>query len=266
MRKQLGYLVLAFLAFLILITCLPTQRVVAGKLAAAQPESDDIDPDAMVALTKMGTYLRSLKAFQVEAATSRDEVLDDGQLVQFDSKVDFLVRTPDRLRVEVTNARQHRLYLYNGKEFTIFGERVNYYATVPAPDTVGKLAAALDDKYALQLPLQDLFYWGTPQSKEKEITSATDVGESEVGGVTCEQYAFRQPGIDWQVWIQLGDFPLPRKLVLTTLTDDAHPQYSSVLNWNLAPSFNDEAFNFDPPAGAHKITFAEESAPAGADK
>ena len=93
-----------------------------------------------------------------------------------------------------------------------------------------------------------------------------DVGASEVGGVTCEHYAFRQPGIDWQLWIQLGDFPLPRKLILTTLTDDARPQYSSILDWNLAPSFNEAAFEFDPPPDAHKIVLAEESAQSGATK
>ena len=47
-----------------------------------------------------------------------------------------------------------------------------------------------------------------------------DVGPSVVGGVTCEQYAFRQADIDWQIWIQLGDYPLPRRLVATTTTDE----------------------------------------------
>ena len=52
------------------------------------------------------------------------------------------------------------------------------------------------------------------------------LGLSDVGGITCEHYAFRQPGLDWQVWIQLGDHPLPKKLVLTTTTDDARPQHT----------------------------------------
>ena len=54
------------------------------------------------------------------------------------------------------------------------------------------------------MPLEDLFTWGTPQSKEKEITSAIDVGPTPIHGITCEQYAFRQKGVDWQIWIQLG--------------------------------------------------------------
>jgi hypothetical protein len=77
-----------------------------------------------------------------------------------------------------------------------------------------------------------------------------------VGGVTCDHYAYRQPGIDWQVWIQKGDFPLPRRIVVTTTTDEARPQYTSVLSWNLAPSYNEATFSFAPPPGVNKVPFA----------
>jgi predicted solute-binding protein len=88
------------------------------------------------------------------------------------------------------------------------------------------------------------------------IKSATDIGPSAVEGTDCEHYAFRQEGLDWQIWIQQGPNPLPRKLVLTTLTDDARPQYSAVMTWDLAPAYNDQAFVFSPPKGSQKIVFA----------
>ncbi|MGB6193972.1 MAG: DUF2092 domain-containing protein, partial [Terracidiphilus sp.] len=224
----LTYAAVAALAVPMVAGRLQAQSTAAANDASASAEAkQDIDPDAMAALTRMGQYLRSLKAFQIEATSSRDDVLEDGQLITLDSTVNLLVRTPDRLRVEVESPRQHRLYLYNGKEFTVFAERVNYYATAPAPDTVGKLAADLADKFGIELPLTDLFYWGGPQSKEKEMTGAADVGPSQIGGVSCEHFAFRQAGLDWQVWIQLGDYPLPRKLVITTMTDEARPRYST---------------------------------------
>jgi len=51
----------------------------------------------------------------------------------------------------------------------------------------------------------------------------------------------------------LGDFPLPRKFVIRTLTDDARPEHTSTLVWNLTPSYNDATFTFDPPQGAERI-------------
>ena len=235
-------------------------------LGTAQTPAPDIEPDAMAALSRMGAYLRTLTAFQVRAATTTDEVLDDGEKVQFDAVTDLLARVPNGLRAEVVSDRQHGTYLYDGKSFTLFAQRVGFYATVPAPPTLAELADRLDEKYGIEVPLVDLFRWGGPRASTADIKSATDVGPSVVEGTTCEHYAFRQPGLDWQIWIQQGDYPLPRKLVLSTLTDEARPQHTSVYTWNLAPSFDDAAFVFDPPSGAQKIVFAELDATAGAVK
>ena len=216
-----------------------------------------IEPEAMTALSKMGGYLRSLKSFQVEAVTSREEVLEDGQKVQFASVTKLLARTPDRLFVAVKSDRQDREFYYDGKNVTVLAKRANAYATVAAPPTIGALADALDDRHGIELPLEDLFRWGGPHSQNEAITSAMFIGPSAIDGVTCGHYAFRQEGLDWQVWIQQGDHPLPRRLVLTTMTDEARPQYAATYTWNLAPSFNDAAFTFTPPKGAGRVVLAD---------
>jgi hypothetical protein len=233
---------------------------------ASPQKSDLIDPLAMDALNEMGTYLRSLKDFQVTAAVTSEDVLEDGEKLMFAHTTDMLAVRPDKLRIDIQGDQKSRLFLYDGKTFTLFARRAGYYATVDAPPTIGQLIDVVSDKYDIELPLLDLFLWGSPRASANEITEASDFGPGDVGGITCEHYAFRQPGLDWQVWVQLGDHPLPKKLVLTTTTDEARPQHVSVLTWNLAPSYNDAAFVFDPPADAHKIPFAEQkSAAAGSN-
>jgi hypothetical protein len=232
-----------------------------GQTADAKSASA-IDPDAVDAVKKMSAYLRTLKSFQITDNVTQDDVLDDGLIVQHESKVDYLTARPNRLRVEVTSDDQHRLYLYDGKNFTVWARLVNYYATVPAPPTIGELIGQADEKYNIELPLYDLYNWGTKDDDVNKIKTAVDVGPSAVEGVTCEHYAFHQEGVDWQIWIQLGEFPLPRRLVITTLTDDARPQHSDTLAWNLAPSFNDGAFAFDPPPDAKRVILEGEKADA----
>jgi hypothetical protein len=242
--------------------------VLATLLSAplAAQDKPDIDPDAVKALNQMGAYLRTLKDFQVQAEITTEDVLEDGEKLQYGSTTTLLAQFPSKLRVSMEGEQKSRLFLYDGKSFTLFARRAGYYATVPAPDTIGKLIQAIRERYDVDIPLVDLFVWGGPDAGTSEITDATDVGPGAVEGVTCEHYAFRQPGLDWQVWIQLGDHPLPRKLVLTTTTDEARPQHTSVLTWNLAPSFSAEAFVFDPPDDAHKIVFAENKASADRSK
>jgi hypothetical protein len=98
-----------------------------GSGAAASQEAEpaastadvERDPDAIKALEAMGAYLRTLKAFQIRSETSRDEVLDDGQNVEFDGVVDMLVERPNRLRADVTSDKKQRMYFADGKSAAV---------------------------------------------------------------------------------------------------------------------------------------------------
>jgi hypothetical protein len=224
--------------------------------AGAQTPAPAKDPAAIAALEGMSSYLRALKAFQVESVTTTDEVLDNGLLSQHAGKTTFLVEMPNRLFAIQSSEAKERTYLYDGKSFTLWASRPRYYATVPAPATLSQLDDELSAKYDIEIPLADLFRFGSSGWNASDITAAADLGPAVVAGVTCQHYAFRQEGIDWQVWIQKGAFPLPRKMVITTTSDPARPQHSSLLTWNLAPSYSAETFTFDPPADAKRIVLA----------
>jgi hypothetical protein len=228
--------------------------------AAAQTAAAPLDTGALAELDRMGTYLRSLPAFQVRAVLTSEDVLDDGQKVQYASDAEIVVRRPDRLRASLTSERAERQLLYDGRQFTYFAPRLGYYATAGAPASVTQLVDLVEERYGIDVPLVDLFRWGVRDANPAAIRGALDLGPSEVAGVTCRHYAFRQEGLDWQVWIQRGEFPLPRKLVITTTSDEARPQHTAVYSWNLAPSMNESAFRFEPPPGARRIVFAADGA------
>jgi len=226
----------------------------------------EIDPKAIDALKAMGAELRALKAFALRSETTTDEVLDNGQKVQFGGTVDFRVRRPNGLRVEVLSDRKQRQFFYNGKTLTLYGPTNGYYASIAAPPTIGELLQVLDQKYGLQFPLTDLFLWGTDKDGLDDIKSAIYIGPSRIGGVDCDHYVFRQADVDWQIWIERGKIPLPRKLVITTTSEPAQPQYVAVLKWDLASKLDDKTFTFVPPKGAQRIELATTTALAAEKK
>jgi hypothetical protein len=228
-----------------------------GHQASSKGDSSSIDPGAMQALNKMGAFLRGLKAFQVDSESTNDDVLDDGQIITNVKTSTLLSVSPNLLRAELKSDDKDVFLFYDGKNFTVYGKLLNYYATVPAPATTAQLVDKVYNDYGVEIPLVDLFKWGTDDSAVRKITSAFDAGPSTVQGITCEHYSFRQEGLDWQIWIQLGEYPLPRKFVIRTVTDEARPQHTSTLIWNLAPSYNQAAFVFDPPAGALPIALKD---------
>ena len=225
--------------------------------AAPSASASPVEPQAVAALQKMGKYLRSLKSFSVHGDTTLDVVTEDGQKLQFPGSVDYKVRTPNDLQLSWKTDRKERELYYDGKTLTVYGPKNKYYATVDAPPTLRDLLTDARDRYGIELPLPDLFLWGTDEAPVSDLKAATFVGPARIDGSVTEQYAFRQDGVDWQLWLEVGDKPLPRRLVITTTDDPAQPQYSTTLTWNTNASFKDSAFTFVPPKDAAKIELLE---------
>jgi hypothetical protein len=104
----------------------------------------------------------------------------------------------------------------------------------------------------VEIPLSDLFVWGTPAAPFDKIESAMNAGQDLIGEDVADHYAFRQGMLDWQIWIETGSRPLPRKIVITNRADEARPQSVSLIDWNLKPTFKDSVFTFVPPKGVSK--------------
>jgi len=105
----------------------------------------------------------------------------------------------------------------------------------------------------VELPLADLFLWGTAAAPTDRIDSAMNAGQDFIDRDLCDHYAFREGKIDWQIWITTGSKPLPRKFVITNRADEARPQSVTLIDWNLKPAFQDSIFKFAPPKGATEI-------------
>ena len=236
---------------MLLAPALPAQETAAAGTAAGT-----VDSKAVSALRTMGAYLRTMKSFGVEVKGAKDEVMNDGQKILIAGTVSYLVRSPDRFRAEINTDRKQRTIYYNGKTITLYAPRMKYYATVAAPPTVDQMLDTVRAKDGVEPPIADLFLWGTPRDGVKDLTQARYVGPSTVDGIQTDQYAFRQPGTDWQIWIERGSRPLPRRLVITSTDKPSSRQYYATMMWDLMAHTDDANFAFVPPTGVNKIPWA----------
>ncbi len=88
----------------------------------------------------------------------------------------------------------------------------------------------------------------------QQVHTGVYVGLHEVDGVKSHHLAFRQDGADWQIWIQDGDQPLPRKIVITYKDLPGTPQFVAFLDkWNLSDRQPESVFEFKPPPNASRV-------------
>jgi hypothetical protein len=215
-----------------------------------------ITPAAMEALDRMGAFLRAQQNAEIESEQTTDDILASGQKVQYAGRVRMRIQRPDRMAAEVVSDRKNEQMFYDGTTFTVYQPKVGYYASFAAPPDLRGLVSVLEQRYGIDLPLADLFRWGTDTSQASAIQRATYLGKSTVKGATCAHYAYRQADVDWEIWIEEGPQPLPRKLVVTTTSEPSQPQHTSIMTWNLAPKADPLAFTFTPPPNAQRIAFA----------
>jgi hypothetical protein len=236
--------------------------VMAATAQGKPTRGDTVEPRAVNALKAMGIFLRDQQSFTVQTTSETDYDLPNGQTVRMEKRGDLRVRRPDHLRAVMTSDRKDRDFFYDGKTFVMYSPKLGYYTRVDAPPTITELADTLETQYGLALPMVDLFRWGTPGAPIDELTSAKYIGPATVDGVQTDQYAFRQKGVDWQLWIERGSQPLPRKILLTTTDDPNRPQHSVEMTWQLGVRQPDSIFTFNPPKGATRIALRETSAGA----
>lgn len=238
----------------------PSVAATAAKAPAAAPAAT-LDPAAKAALDRMGAYLRTLKSFSVKSYSSTEDVLDNGQKIMTGNQIRYVVQSPNNLFAELSaDGDRHRFYYFDGTTFTVRGGDNNYYASAPFTGSNVQMLDKVAEKYGVELPLQDLFRWGNPGQETGRPTAGMRVGSAKVGDWETDHYAFRQQGVDFQIWIEKGDKPLPRKIVITSLDDPAQPEYIAVLDWNLTPEIAAGQFTYTPGPDSHKIPFMADAA------
>lgn len=227
-------------------------------LAAGTVAAQSVDPEADALLRRMSDYIASMEVFSLEAEVSQEEMFDSGQKVMFIKQAQAAVKRPDKLRIARQGMVVDQEMFFDGKKLTLFGKRVGLYAAVPAGPTIEAVMdfALARDGLGLDLPAADLLSGNAYSILMSDVLSGQYVGATIIDGVLCHQLAFRGGDTDWQIWIDDGARPLPRKYVITSRWITGAPQYTlDFKQWHLNPALTDSTFQFTPPEGAAEIEF-----------
>ena len=240
------------------LVCLIAMAATAADMAKPAVEKPAIDPQADELLRRMSDYLAQAQFFSVSAEIWQDIQLGSGQQVQAGRTVELQVRRPDRFHAEVRSTRRNRALYYDGKTLTILNRAQNFYGSIPAPATLDEALDVASERFGIALPLEDIVVSDPYKSAMSKVTSGIHLGSVTVLGVPCEHLAFSLGTVDWQIWIEDGARPVPRKIVITYKDEEGTPEYTAILsNWDFQTKLPDFVFNFEPPTGASKINVAE---------
>jgi hypothetical protein len=221
-----------------------------------EPRERNVAADADAPLRAMSDYLAGLEHFAVHTEGSIEMVLADGQKVAFPFESNVWVRRPSSLRSDRITEHDPVQFFYDGKTFTLYGKRTGFYAQLAAPDTIDRAIDEMNRQLDLEAPGADLLHKDSYAVLLEDVVSGFNLGSEVIDGAECHHLAFRGNEVDWQIWIEQGARPVPRRYIITSKKVQGSPQFSvDFSEWNTKTKLSDKVFVFEPPAGAQKIEF-----------
>lgn len=213
-----------------------------------------IDPEALAILKKATDYLTGLAQFRLKGYKEEDAVQESGQKLQFSSSFEVCLRRPDRLFITRTDDDGvTKRFWYDGKTATTYDEAEKVYGQIRVPESIDEMLDYLETVMEAPRPLADLLYNDLSYLAER-ARSGSYVDISILQNTPCDHLAFRGESLDWQFWIDRGENPLIRKVVITYKSLPGEPQLVAHLEaWNVSPELSESLFHFSPPEGSRRI-------------
>lgn len=221
-------------------------------IAFTAPSAQADDPAKL--LKAMSDYTAAQKSISATFDSDIEIVTPELEKVQFTSSGKLQLTRPDKLRVSRTGGYADVQLIYDGKTVSIYGNNAKAYVQADLAGTVDQLVDLIQAKAGAAMPGTDLLLSNAYDELMSGVVLAKHVGQGVVDGVECEHLAFRGVDTDWQIWIESGARPVPRKYVITSKTVTGAPQYTlRIKDWKTDAIADADAFVFKPPAGVTKV-------------
>ena len=230
--------------------------ILAGLLVTASSGAlAETGDEAKAILKAMSDYMGSQQAIELTFDSDIEVITPELEKLQFTNSGEVLLSRPDKLRAHRKGGYADVTMVFDGKTVSILGNNLNGYAQLEAPGNVDQLLEALRAGHGIALPGADLLQSKSYDTLVAGVLEAKHIGRGVIDGVECEHLAFRNHDTDWQLWVEVGDRPIPRKMVITSKTVNNAPQYTlRVKDWKTGFAPAADAFTFTPPANAMQLS------------
>ena len=204
-------------------------------------------------LKAMSDYLAGQKSLSAKFDSDIEVVTPELQKIQFTSSGEMKMNRPDKLRIRRTGGYADVELVYDGKTVSLYGNNAKSYVQADLAGTIDQMIDNMQSRSGAGLPGADLLLSNSYDQLMGDVIEGRHVGQGVVDGVECEHLAFRGSETDWQIWIEPGDKPVPRKWVITSKTVTGAPQYTlKIRDWKTDANA-DADFAFKAPADATKV-------------
>jgi hypothetical protein len=224
--------------------------------AFAQDVNPNIDPKAAGILQDMSYYMGSQYEYTYKADMMFDDVLESKQKIQYNGEETVYLKKPDKFYAGyVTDLGGYKLW-YDAGQATLLEVPLNDFSLATLPPSVDQALNKLKEEYQFTPALSEFLFIDTYKVMTANVISGAYFGISKVMGANCHHLVFVEKEIDWQIWIEVGKRPVPRKLVITYKNMAESPQFIALIkDWVFGKPITNFAFKPEIPDVNNRVEF-----------
>lgn len=208
--------------------------------------------DAVAAVRRSAAYLQGRSTLALDARTVIETFDAHGRPVAQTYRLRYEYSATDGLMVDWGSKDERRQIYSNGYIVTFFLPDSATYVSIPtlaSDETPGIAAEDID----IAVPLPDFFVWMIADDPSEALPAVRDLGRDRIDGKATDHYALRRGDIELEIWIDRGDRPLPRRILIWAPDHPKAPRFLASLRWTIEPPLAAGRFTFAPPRGARRI-------------
>lgn len=224
----------------------------------AQTQAPEIDSQAAELLQAMSNLLESSQRLAFTVEETRDILTSKGVPLQLAHVIEVVAQRPDKLWLNITGDVAERTFWDDGQTVTLLDRVNNIFATLAAPGNLTETIQTMINTYGVDLPMAQTVRTGLYDYLTTDLQRGYYVGLSTTGtdGRACHLIVGVSETVDWQIWIQDGEVPLPCKVSVTFKDREGVPRISAnFTHWNLNPVIPDDLFTASVPVGTEQVEF-----------
>ncbi len=207
----------------------------ATKAEGGEAETALVDTRATGKLQAMADVLKSAKSMKIHSISFFDEVEESGIKNKRFIQHAVALQRPDKLRFTSTfDDGDIREGYFDGKHFVMANPRAKTFVRLEIEGTIDTLLDTLHEKYAMSAPIADLLYSDVFAAQRPYILSGAYLGVRRLGDLEMDHLAFESHGVEWQIWLRKGNPPLPVRMHIRFVENEAEPEYMTTFHeWEL---------------------------------
>jgi hypothetical protein len=241
--------------------------ILTASTALADDGNARQDARGIEVLKSMSAYTASLDRVAIKSVSLTDARLGAGLMVSNSTEVKVSIDRPGSLHISSFDGVQTKeLYFHDGM-LTVYNSENRFYAQAGIPKEIEAAMEFALEELEVEAPLMDLIYQDASAhliGSQETILYLTD--KARIAGTDCHHLAIRGAEGDVQLWVEEGDRPLLRKIMITSKWEGGSPRFTANLMWDPDPEFEQDLFEFHAPEGSTNIGFAQDHSNEGEQK